>query len=281
MFKSSVPPFRGYTAPGSVPTPPEGVVVEDGETLDFISGHWRIFQYKKGHRFSTDDVLVGWYGSQWAPTVSTYCDLGSGIGSVAMVVMWRRPGCRVLTVEAQERSFRLQQKTLAYNGLQSRVTQLLGDLRDVDAYLPHAPFDLVTGSPPYWDEADALPADHPQAVPARLEVRGSVADYAATAAQLLAPGGVFATVFPDVQHERVVAGLEAAGLRLIRSRAVRFKEGVDSRVSGLRLYLAGRAQDLPETFTPWTEPPLTIRNKDGSVTDEYSAIKMSFGFAPG
>ena len=68
MFKSSVPPFRGYTAPGVPPQPPADVVVEEGESLDFISGHWRIFQYRKGHRFSTDDVLVGWYASQCTAT---------------------------------------------------------------------------------------------------------------------------------------------------------------------------------------------------------------------
>lgn len=279
MFDAPLPPFRGWTHPG--PVPPGGCEPAPGETLDFIAGHWRIFQYKKGHRFSTDDVLCAWYASQWAPRVERYCDIGSGVGSVALSVAWRLPGCRIVTLEAQKRSFQLQSKSLRYNGIIERVTQLLGDLRETQLLTAHAPFDLVTGTPPYWDVGDALAASAAQAVPARLELRGTVADYAATAAAILAPGGVFCSVFPDVQEPRVLEALTAAKLTLVRSRAVRFKQGVDSRRSGLRLFLAARAGDLPANYVPFREPPLTIRADDGSVHSEYSAIKMSFGFPPG
>lgn len=278
-FNASAPPFRGWTHPG--PLPPAGVLVEVGETLDFIAGHWRIFQVKKGHRFSTDDVLCAWYASQWAPRVERYCDIGSGVGSVALSVAWRLPGCQVVTLEAQQASHRLQQKSIEFNGLGSRFTSLRGDLREVELLRPHAPFDLVTGTPPYWDRKDALAAVHPQAVPARLEVFGSVASYAETAAQILAPGGVFCCVFPDVQDARVREALSGAQLRLVRTRPVRFKEGVDSTRSGLRLYLAAREGDLPVNYRAFHEPPLTIRTSLGEVTTEYSAIKMSFGFPPG
>ncbi|MFT5431281.1 MAG: tRNA1Val (adenine37-N6)-methyltransferase, partial [Myxococcota bacterium] len=171
--------------------------------------------------------------------------------------------------------------SIAFNGLDERFTPVQGDLRDVEGILPHAPFDLVTGSPPYWDQADATAADHPQAVPARLEIRGTVADYASTAAAILAPGGVFACVFPDVQDARARAGIAAAGLTLIRTRPVRFKAGIPSTKSGIRLYLAGRTSDLPSTYQTFEEPPLTIRALDGSIDPEYSAIKLSFGFPPG
>jgi len=36
------------------------VEVPDDESLDAISGHFRLFQLKRGHRFSTDDVLTAW-----------------------------------------------------------------------------------------------------------------------------------------------------------------------------------------------------------------------------
>src|SRR5260221_9384129 len=76
--------YRGWRRPG--PMPPGGVTPDEGETLDYISGHFRIFQYVNGHRFSTDDVLTAWYGTQWAPTARRAADLGSGIGSVGPVV---------------------------------------------------------------------------------------------------------------------------------------------------------------------------------------------------
>ena len=37
------------------------------ETLDALSGHFRIYQLRRGHRFSTDDLLTAWYGTSAAP----------------------------------------------------------------------------------------------------------------------------------------------------------------------------------------------------------------------
>jgi tRNA1(Val) A37 N6-methylase TrmN6 len=265
--------YRGWRRPG--PEPPGGLEVEPGETLEFISGSFRIFQYEKGHRYSTDDVLTAWYGTTCAPRVERAADLGSGIGSVAITAAWRLPGARFTTVEAQEISIRLARKSVRYNGLQSRFTLVHGDLRD---FAPAERFDLVLGSPPYFPPGTAIEAEHPQAVPARIEVRGTVADYARTAAHILAPGGVFAFVFPAAQSDRALRAVGDAGLKLIRRREVVFKEGEPPMIA---LFAAGRAEDLPSTYTAWVEPPLVIRRRDGSTSAEYSAVRLSFGFPPG
>ncbi|MBL0311208.1 MAG: methyltransferase [Holophagaceae bacterium] len=139
--------YKGWTRPG--PMPPGGVETEEGETLDYLCGHFRMFQYAKGHRFSVDDLLTGWFGTRWCPRPERIADLGSGIGSVGMVAAWRCPGATIHTVEAQEISVHLARKSARYNGLEDRYHIHLGDLRE-DALLEFAPFDLVLGSPPYW-----------------------------------------------------------------------------------------------------------------------------------
>ena len=297
--------YRGWRRPG--PVPPRGVDAEAGETLDYLCGHFRIFQYERGHRYSTDDVLTAWYATQWAPTVVRAADLGSGIGSVALIAAWRLPGARFCTVEAQAMSARLARKSIRYNGLESRFTVYEGDLRDPSILADEAPFDLVTGSPPYWPADSATEAAHPQAVPARIEVRGTVADYAAAAARILAPGGMFVFIFPHKRNAAVSAAGPAAsrrrgrrdgaqpagedagvpfaeealrtnGLVLLRRRDVIFKEGEPPMIS---LFAAMRAEDLPPGREPWIEPPLIIRQQNGSVHPEYAAIRISFGFPPG
>lgn len=268
--------YRGWRRPG--PVPPGGLEAEEGETLDYICGDFRIFQYARGHRYSTDDVLTAWYGTAHAPRVERAADLGSGIGSVAVIAAWRLPGATFCTVEAQERSIRLARKTIRYNGLESRFTLYEGDLRDATILAGEAPFDLVTGSPPYFPPGTATEADHAQAIPARIEVRGSVADYAQAAARILAPGGLFAFVFPTLQTERAMQAIAAAGLVLIRRRDVVFKEGEPPLIA---LFAASRAVDIPPTHEAFVEPPLTIRTRDGGVDREYSAVRLSFGFPPG
>lgn len=268
--------YRGWRRPG--PVPPGGVEPEEGETLDVICGWFRIFQYAKGHRYSTDDVLTAWYGTAHAPRVDRAADLGSGIGSVATIAAWRLPGATFCTVEAQEISLRLARKSMRYNGLDARVTLYLGDLRDESILAHEAPFDLVTGSPPYWPVGTASEAAHAQAVPARLELRGGVADYARAASRILAPGGLFAFVFPTAQMDRALDAVRDAGLKLIRRRDVIFKEGEAPLVT---LFAATRATDIPPTYETFVEPPLTIRTRDGGVDPEYSAVRLSFGFPPG
>jgi tRNA1Val (adenine37-N6)-methyltransferase len=268
--------YRGWRRPG--PVPPGGVDVEEGETLDYLCGWWRIFQYAKGHRYSTDDVLTAWYGTTVAPRVDRAADLGSGIGSVALLAAWRLPGATFCTVEAQEISIRLARKSVRYNGVESRFKLFQGDLRDASILANEAPFDVVTGSPPYWPEGTASEAQHEQAVPARIEVRGSVADYAVAASRILAPGGIFTFVFPAIQLDRALDALRDAKLALVRRRDVIFKEGEPPMIT---LFAATREGDIPATFQPFVESPLVIRARDGSVPREYSAIRMSFGFPPG
>ena len=268
--------YRGWRRPG--PVPPGNVEAEEGETLDFICGNFRIFQYAKGHRYSTDDVLTAWYGSTHVPRADRVADLGSGIGSVATICAWRLPGATFCTVEAQEISIRLARKSVRYNGLESRFTLYHGDLRDESVLAHEAPFDLVTGSPPYFPPGTATEADHAQAIPARIEVRGDVADYARAAARTLAPGGLFAFVFPTIQTQRALDAIGDAQLALIRHRDVAFKEGEPPLIS---LFAASRRDDLPREYEPYVEPPLTIRRADGGVSAEYSAIRLSIGFPPG
>ena len=273
--------FKGWAKPGIVPPGLGDEGVAAAETLDAISGHFRLFQLRDGHRFSTDDILTAWYGTTWCPTARTALDLGSGLGTVGMICAWRLPGAKFVTVEAQSESAMLAKKSARYNGLENRYEIRTGDFRDKNILRAEEKFDLITGSPPYWPLSDGLQSEHPQKVACRFELRGSIADYCATAAEHLAAGGFFACVFPHeaAQLARVEAGARAAGLVIVRKRPVVFREGDPALVA---LFGMMRADDLPEWFRnqTWTEPELIIRTRDGKIHAEYSAVKLTIGFPP-
>ena len=274
--------FRGWVRPGPVPPgalqPPP---IPPDETLDYICGHFRLFQLRDGHRFSTDDVLTAWYGTSWCPSASTILDLGSGIGSVATIAAWRLPGARVVTVEAQARSVALARRSMAFNGLGGRVDVRCADLRDEAGIGAGERFDLVLGSPPYFPIGSGVEGDHPQKVACRFELRGDIADYCRVAAAHLAPGGLFACVFPrpDGQRARVLQAAGTHGLTIVRERPVVLREGADPLLS---LFGMTRSADLPEPVRErtWVEPALVIRRADGAVHPEYQAVKLAFGFPP-
>jgi tRNA1Val (adenine37-N6)-methyltransferase len=278
--------FRGYAIPGDPalgnPDDDEQLLVGDDETLDVLCGHFRIFQLRKGHRYSTDDILTAWYGTAWCPSARTILDLGSGIGTVAMVAAWRLPGAKVVTVEAQPESIKLARKSVRWNGLESRFDIREGDLRDPGVLKADERFDLVLGSPPYFPLGSGVEGDHPQKVACRFEVRGTIADYCLTAAAHLETGGVFACVFPVTpaeQAQRVVDAALEAGLTIVRQRPVVLREGEPPL---LGVFILMRCCDLPESIhdQTWHEPPLIIRSADGEIHPEYAAVKLGFGFPP-
>lgn len=275
--------FKGWAKPGPVPPglAATGESVAESETHDAISGHFRLLQLKQGHRFSTDDILTAWYGTTWAPTVSRGLDLGSGIGTVGMICAWRCPGAKFVTVEAQAQSVALARRSAIINGITDRYDIREGDFRDSGVLAPEETFNLVTGSPPYWPVEAGVVSEHPQKMACRFELRGSVADYCATAAKHLAAGGFFACVFPHEPYQlaRVVAGATEAGLVIVRKRPIIFREGDAPLVA---LFGMMRAIDLPEWFRnqTWDEPPLTIRTSAGAIHPEYSAVKLAIGFPP-
>ncbi len=274
--------FKGWAKPGIIPPGlNSGVQIEPHETLDAISGHFRLFQLRDGHRFSTDDILTAWYGTTWCPSERAVLDLGSGIGTVGMICAWCLPGAKFVTVEAQTESVALAKKSTRYNGIEDRYEIRAGDFRENGILRADEKFDLITGSPPYFPPDAGVKSEHPQKLACRFELRGTIADYCETAAKHLAPGGFFACVFPHepAQLARVEAAAKNSNLVIVRKRPVVFREGDPPLVA---LFGLMRADDLPEWFRgqTWTEPDLIIRARDGKIHPEYSAVKLSIGFPP-
>jgi tRNA1Val (adenine37-N6)-methyltransferase len=279
--------FKGWAKPG--PIPPGAATsptVPSDQTLDALSGYFRIYQLRDGHRFSTDDVLTAWYGSTWVPSARRVLDLGSGIGSVGMIAAWRLQAARFVTIEAQTESVALARKSAEYNGLLDRYEIRHGDFREpvprggvAPVLAQHERFDLVLGSPPYFPVGTGVEGDHPQKVACRFELRGDIADYARVAAAHLDNGGLFACVFPEEQRRRVDLAAADASLVIVRQRPVVFREGEAPLIG---LFAMMRLVDLPERMhrRTWIEPPLIIRAADGNVHPEYAAVKLAVGFPP-
>jgi tRNA1(Val) A37 N6-methylase TrmN6 len=189
-----------------------------------------------------------------------------------------------VTIEAQPFSIALARKSVRYNGLAERFRILEGDLREPAALEGEAPFDLVLGAPPYFEPGTATEPRHPQAVPARITLRGAIAAYATAARRNLAAGGLFAFVWPTARGPEAGTALEQERLVVLRRRDVVFREGEPPLVA---LFAASRAEDLPEGLPlgdggfPVLEPPLVVRRRDGRHTTEYAAVRLSMGFPPG
>jgi tRNA1Val (adenine37-N6)-methyltransferase len=245
--------------------------VTDELTIDALTGGWKIAQRKKGHRHSTDDLLTGWYAGEVAPTARRLLDLGAGIGSVGLIALWRAPAdATLVAIEAQDISFALLEQNIARNGLSSRVRAIHGDLREVKL---DETFDLVTGSPPYWDVSQGVVPTDPQKAHARFELRGDISDYALAARAALADGGRFLFCFPTVQRDRAELACAAAELAMIRSRDVIPRAGA----APLFTLFACRRSEEPGPAHVF-EPPHVVRDEHGEPTAMHRAARAALGF---
>ena len=238
-------------------------------TVDGVTAAWRIFQRKKGHRHSTDDVLTGFYALESAPHANSILDLGAGIGTVGLLALSGMPHATLTSVEAQAVSFRLLQENVRANGLESRVDMHHMDLRELDL---GRRFPLVTGSPPYFDvKAGVVPADS-QKAHARFELRGTVSDYARAAVRHLEPGGQFVFCFPWAQKERAVRSVRAEGFAIVSQRDVIPRDGLPALFSVFRCELGTHDESVEE--------PFVVRDEHGKHTDAMHALRARFGWPP-
>ena len=241
------------------------------ESLDQLTGNWSVFQLKKGHRFSTDDVVTAWTAGHARPDAKRLIDIGAGIGSVGLMTLYFMDAdASSVFVEAQTISHELCRKSIAFNALQDRVQLRLGDLRDPSVIPEAGTYDLVTGSPPYTPVEKGVVSPHPQRAACRMELRGSVYDYCRTAARLMKPDGTFVFVHAasDPRPELAIA---EAGLTLNERREVVFRDGRPPTISVFRCSFAGDRQDAQ---------PFVMRTEDGDWGPDRQRMRVALGFEP-
>ena len=238
------------------------------EDLCYLAGDWRVFQKLRGHRWSLDDLLTAWVATRGLDphTPRRALDLGCGLGSVLLMVAWRLPGADVTGIEAQADRAALGRRSIAYNGVAARCRILDGDLRH-DA--PAGPFDLVTGTPPYFPRGTGPESGKPHAAPARFEHRGGVEDYLAIAAERVAPDGRIAICASARERDRVDAAIRALGLGHRERWAIVPRAGKDPLVL---VDLVART-GAPDP----ARHPLVVRDRDGWWTPEFRRVRDDLG----
>jgi tRNA1(Val) A37 N6-methylase TrmN6 len=235
-----------------------------GETLDRLAGEWWIYQLERGHRYSTDDVLLAWTASRARPAARRVLDLGAGVGSVGLMTLLKlSPATRLTCVEILPKSVALLRKTVAANGLGERVDIRPGDLRDGELLGPKERFELITANPPYLPPERALRSPQPQRAAARLTLAGDIFDFCRAAARCLEPDGrfCFCHAAADPRPEAAIAAVE---LGVLSRQEVIFRSG---RPPAIALFACGWTGERRDP------DPLTVRDADGRRTAAYRAVR--------
>ena len=118
-------------------------------------------------------------------------DLGTGTGVIPLLLEAKTKGSHFTGLEIQPESADMARRSVLYNGLESRIDIVEGDIKDASKIFVASSFHVVTCNPPYMIGQHGIAnPDAPKAI-ARHEVLCTLEDVVRNAAILLKPGGNF------------------------------------------------------------------------------------------
>jgi tRNA1Val (adenine37-N6)-methyltransferase len=233
-------------------------LLKEEETIDdLLEGALRIFQKKKGYRFSLDSLLLSHFVR--LKSGDRVLDMGTGAGVIALILA-KRPGCgKVTGIDIQEEMAEMARRSARFNNLEDRVEFLRGDVKDIRTILEPQSFDAAVFNPPYRKlNSGRINPDDRKAV-ARHEIRGALGDFLAAARYVLKDGGRVFTVYPATRMAELVYRMRADRLEPKRVRLVH-----SACSSGGEFVLAEGVKGGGEELE--VMPPLFIYGPDGEYT---------------
>jgi tRNA1(Val) A37 N6-methylase TrmN6 len=190
----------------------------EDELCELFDGRLKLYQKRKGYRFSVDSILLGDFARERA--AGRVIDLGTGSGILAVLLSRIEAVREIVGIEVQEELAALAQKNILYNTCGDKVTIIRADIRELKEQFSATSFDAVISNPPFYPiKSGLLNEDSGKAV-SRHELHGTLADFLSISAYLLKRSGAFLTIYPcsrigDLIEEMRTAKLEPKTLRFI------------------------------------------------------------------
>lgn len=207
---------------------------------------------------STDSMVLAHFAK--LPKNARVLDLGSGCGTLGLLLCAQDVSCTVTGMELDEQAHLGAVENIRRNRLESRMESLCADLRSVSDRFSPGQFSVCISNPPYFSGGPAS-----RAFPlARREDMCTPEDLFRAASWALKFGGDFFLVHKPGRLGELIAagakfGLESKRLGLLRHRA-------DGPVN--LIFLQFRKGAKPGLIFE----DIVLRNPDGSPTAQYHEI---------
>lgn len=241
------------------------VNLKDDERLDYLlAENLRIIQSPSVFAFSLDAVLLAKFA--YVPIQKgNILDLCSGNGIIPLLLSTRTKGA-VTGVEIQERLYDMAVRSIEYNGLQSRLQMIHGDIKDMPYLLGHGKFEVITCNPPYFvtpSKGEINPNEH--LAIARHEIMCTLEDVVRVSSQLVKQGGKVAVVHRPGRLPDIITLMREYRLEPKRIQFVHPKHGKEANTLLIEAIKDGQP-DLK------IHPPLFVYNENNKYTSEVNEI---------
>ena len=226
--------------------------------MEILSGKYTLTLCDGGFPLSTDSMVLADFAK--LPRSARVLDLGSGCGTLGLLLLAKDNGCTVTGIELTENAHRCALENIRANALEGRLYSVCADLRAMPECIQPGSFDVCVSNPPYFSGGE-LSRKTPLA---RREDCCSPADLFAAASKYLRFGGDFYLVHKPERLAQLCAEGSKAGLEPKRLRLVRHREGGPIALILLGCRKGGKPGLLIDE--------MTLYHADGTPTEDRRRI---------
>lgn len=164
-------------------------LVKAGERVDDLQNGFYVIQNQNKFCFGMDAVLLS--GFARIRKGDHVLDMGTGTGIIPILLKSKTKGEHFTGLEIQEECADMATRSVQYNGLESAVDIVCGDIKEAAGIFGAASFDVVTSNPPYMVGAHGLQNPYMAKAIARHEVLCTLEDVVSQASKVLKDRGRF------------------------------------------------------------------------------------------
>ena len=168
---------------------PQTDLVHLGERVDDLQNGFYVIQNPEKFCFGMDSVLLSGFAK--IRNNARVLDMGTGTGIIPILLKSREKGTHFTGLEIQKECADMASRSVAYNGLESAIDIVCGDIKEAAEIFGAASFDVVTSNPPYMIGQHGLRNPNMPKAIARHEVLCNLEDVVSQASKVLKERGRF------------------------------------------------------------------------------------------
>jgi tRNA1Val (adenine37-N6)-methyltransferase len=197
------------------------------ETLDTLfHGKVRLWQSRRGHRFSLDALLLTHFATM--KSGERVADLGTGNGVIPLIMARRHAKIAITGFEFQQTMVERALRNVKLNQMEKRIQICRGDVRAISDVAASESFDAVVCNPPYRKSGSGRISPNDERQIARHEIHGELKNFLDAAAYLLRLKGRLALVYLANRTVDLLTSMRHAHIEPKRMRLVHSFIGTDA-----------------------------------------------------
>ena len=229
--------------------------------MEYLHNGFTIEICEGGFPISTDSVALA--GFVRLPRQAKVLDLGSGCGTLGILLCAEHPDCQITGIELDPAAHKTAQENIKRNQLEHRLNSICGDLRQLADHITPGSMHCCISNPPYFSGGPASK----QTPIARQDDHCNTDELFAAAGKALRYGGDFFLVHKPEKLAQLCACAVKHGMEPKRLQLLRHQEGGPVSLVLLSCRKGGKPGLL------WDDVSLNDRN--GAPTPYYQTLYHS------